>query len=262
MYSKTERDIEFTISKWKKAYQKFGDARYDPYDVPCSVLVSRYYIERYITSSTKLLLEAGCGTARSSLDISLNHGINVVCLDITTEALLIAKNLFKKNKASGFFVCGDMRSLPFRSCTFDFVFSDGSLEHFRETNMAINEFFRVLRDGGRVLLTVPQISISMLTLGQLRGNIPNIPVIRQILEFIHMRLLKGKLMKNGYELSFTASQMKRLLSIFSLVDVGLYETFHELRWLRSKTLKKLIWSLMRHRLFCPLIYGFGVKSRK
>lgn len=262
MCGKTDKDIEFTSSKWKKAYQKFGDVRYDPRNVPRSVLVSRSYIERYIAPSTKLLLEAGCGTARSSLDISLNHGISVVCLDITADALLIAKNLFKKNKASGFFVRGDMRLLPFKSRTFDFVFSDGSVEHFRGTNMAISEFFRVLRDSGRVLLTVPQISISMLTLGQLRGNIPNIPVIRQILEFIHMRLLNGKLMKNGYELSFTLSQLKQLLNIFSFVDVGLYETFHELRWLRIKTLKKLVWSLMRHRLFCPLIYGFGSKSRE
>lgn len=258
----TNNDMLLTRSKWEQAYQRFGEARYDPRDVPRSILVSRSYIQRYIDPSATWFLEAGCGTARSSLDISLKFGIKVVCLDITQNALVIAKKLFNENNASGFFVRGDMKFLPFKDCTFDFIFSDGAVEHFRDTGMAIGEFFRALRKGGRVLFTVPQISISMLTFGQLQGNIPNIPILKQTLELVHIRLLKNKLMRNGYELSFSLSQLKCLLSAFSFVEVGLYETFHELRWLRTEVLKKSILSLMRNGLFCPLIYGYGVKNRK
>lgn len=262
MSSKIDSDMQITMSKWKEVYQRLGEVRYDPCNPHPSILVTRSYIQKYIDPSAHLFLEAGCGTARSSLDISLKLGISVVCLDITQDALLIAKRMFKENSALGFFVRGDMRYLPFKDCSVNFIFSDGALEHFRETGMAVSEFFRILDEGGRVLLTVPQISLSMMTFGQLQGNIPNIPVVRQIVIFVQTELLKSKFMKNGYELSFTLPQLKRMLSIFSCVDVGLYETFHELRWLRSSTLRKFVWALMRHRLFCPLIFGFGVKSRE
>jgi ubiquinone/menaquinone biosynthesis C-methylase UbiE len=262
MSLQVDDDMQITASKWKEAYQKLGAVSYDRRNPHPSIIVTRFYIQKYIDPSARLFLEAGCGTARSSLDISLNLGIAVVCLDITQGALLIAKRIFKENNASGFFVRGDMRYLPFKEGSIDFIFSDGALEHFRETGMAVSEFFRILDKSGRVLLTVPQISLSMMTFGQLQGNIPNIPVVRQIVMFVQTELLKSKFMKNGYELSFTLPQLKRMLSIFSCVDVGLYETFHELRWLRSSTLRKFVWALMRHRLFCPLIYGFGVKSRE
>jgi ubiquinone/menaquinone biosynthesis C-methylase UbiE len=248
-----------TRSKWKEAYQRSSEVRYDPRDIHPATLVSRNYIQKYMSPSDKLFLEAGCGTARSSLDTALTHNVTVVCLDIITEALLIAKRLFKENNASGCFIRADMRLLPFTDETFDFIFSDGVVEHIRETSLAISEFFRVLKKGGRLLLTVPQISISMLTLGQLRGNIPNIPLLRRILIFIQMQVLNRRFMKNGYEQSFTLSQLKRLLNIFSFVEVGLYETFHELKWLKIAALQKSIQSLMKHKLFCPLIYGFGVK---
>lgn len=257
-----DKDMEFTRSKWREAYRKSEEVSYDPNNVSLSIQASRFYIKRYMNPSAKLFLEAGCGTARSSLDISLNHrGLTVVCLDIALDALLIARRLFEENHVSAFFICGDMRYLPFKDGVFDFIFSDGAVEHVKETNKTIGEFFRVLRKGGRVLLTVPQVSISMLTVGQFRGNIPNLPPLRQIMEFIQVRLLGGRFMKNGYELSFTFSQLRCLLNNFSSVEVGLYETFHKLEWLRIETLKNLIWALMRHKLFCPLIYGFGIKNR-
>lgn len=262
MSLQVDDDMQITTSKWKEAYEKLGAVSYDRRNPHPSIIVARSYIQKYIDPSARLFLEAGCGTARSSLDISLKLGIDVVCLDITQGALLIAKRMFKENNALGFFVRGDMRYLPFKDGSIDFIFSDGALEHFQETNIAVSEFFRVLDEGGRVLLTVPQISISMLTFGQLQGNIPNVPIMKQIVIFVQTKILKSKFMKNGYELSFALPQLKRALSNFSCVNVGLYVTFNELKWLKSNTLRKFVWSLMRYRLFCPLIYGFGVKRKK
>lgn len=252
-------DMEITRCKWGEVYREYGDEYYSPKNVPRTIQVSSSYIEKYMSSSAKTFLEAGCGTARSSLRIREHHDLSVVCLDVTLEALLIAQKLFHENNKAAFFVCGDLRSLPFKNEAFDFIFSDGAIEHFKETYKAISELFRVLREGGGTLVTVPHISISMLTLGQLRGDIPNVAILRQALEFIRMRLLNGRLMSNGYELSFTQAQLKTLLHEFSNVEVGLYQTFHELSWLRVKPLKAVIRRLARNNLFCPLIYGFGAK---
>jgi ubiquinone/menaquinone biosynthesis C-methylase UbiE len=257
---KIEKDMKLTRFKWEKVYQKYGSEYYSPNNVPQATQVCRSYIEKYMGSSAKFFLEAGCGTARNSLDTSLNHNnLTVVCLDITLDALLIAKKLFEKNNASGFFVCGDMKSLPFNDGTFDFIFSDGAVEHFKDTQKAIDEFFRILRKRGRVLVTVPYISISVLTHGQLHGNTPNIPVLRQALELVHMQLLNGKLMKNGYELSFTQAQVKNLFREFSYSEVGPFPAFQELRWLRIELLRKIVRKLLTYKLFWYMIYGFGVK---
>ena len=52
-------------------------------------------------------------------------------------------------------VRGDVRTLPFRSASFDAVYSMGTVEHFDDTDGALREIFRVLRPGGRAVIGVP-----------------------------------------------------------------------------------------------------------
>jgi SAM-dependent methyltransferase len=50
---------------------------------------------------------------------------------------------------------GDVRALPFRDATFDAVYSMGTIEHFDETEHAVEEIARVLKPGGRAIVGVP-----------------------------------------------------------------------------------------------------------
>jgi SAM-dependent methyltransferase len=50
---------------------------------------------------------------------------------------------------------GDVRRLPFRDASFDAVYSMGTIEHFDETERAVEEIARVLRPGGRAIVGVP-----------------------------------------------------------------------------------------------------------
>ena len=52
-------------------------------------------------------------------------------------------------------VRGDVRTLPFRTGSFDVVYSMGTVEHFDDTDGALREIFRVLRPGGRAIIGVP-----------------------------------------------------------------------------------------------------------
>ena len=47
-------------------------------------------------------------------------------------------------------------ALPFRDGTFDVVFHQGLLEHFRDPRPLLAENARVVRRGGRVVVDVPQ----------------------------------------------------------------------------------------------------------
>ncbi|BDU51118.1 class I SAM-dependent methyltransferase [Haliovirga abyssi] len=49
---------------------------------------------------------------------------------------------------------GDARDLPYEDNSFDFVYSLGVIEHFPETQKAIEEHYRVCKPGGTILITV------------------------------------------------------------------------------------------------------------
>ena len=50
---------------------------------------------------------------------------------------------------------GDVRDLPFRTASFDAIYSMGTIEHFDETERAVEEIARVLKPGGRAIIGVP-----------------------------------------------------------------------------------------------------------
>lgn len=49
----------------------------------------------------------------------------------------------------------DIRRLPFQDCSFDFVYTMGTIEHINEYRDAVREVHRVLRVGGKAIIGVP-----------------------------------------------------------------------------------------------------------
>lgn len=98
------------------------------------------------------VLEVGAGTGRDSAMIAEQGGA-VCALDYSEEAL----KLLEQSSASGIaIVCGDAKALPFADETFDVVFHQGLLEHFRDPEVLLAENCRVLKRGGILLVDVPQ----------------------------------------------------------------------------------------------------------
>jgi ubiquinone/menaquinone biosynthesis C-methylase UbiE len=101
------------------------------------------------------VLEIGAGTGRDSLPL-VNMGANVYQLDYSFESLRLIKQSSNHRNISP--VGGDTFCLPFRDQTFDVVFHQGLLEHFRkdQADVMIKEQIRVLKVGGYLLIDVPQ----------------------------------------------------------------------------------------------------------
>lgn len=101
-----------------------------------------------LTRSRSSILDIGCGTG-SNLRIWENYG-EVLGLDISTQALNFCRTKGNKNLLKG-----DALVLPFREDTFDIIIALDILEHMDKDAATVKEFFRVLRKGGYLLLTVP-----------------------------------------------------------------------------------------------------------
>lgn len=105
----------------------------------------------------KHVLEVGAGTGRDSFGL-VERGATVFMLDYAAASLQIIKNIAAEEKIDVSPVGGNAFSLPFPDSTFDIVFHQGLLEHFREKE-AMNlllENVRVLKKGGILLVDVPQ----------------------------------------------------------------------------------------------------------
>lgn len=110
------------------------------------------HLNDYVDFNQARVLEVGAGTGRDSASIAEQGGA-VCALDYSEEAL---KLLERSSKSGISIVCGDARALPFADETFDIVFHQGLLEHFRDPEVLLAENRRVLKRGGVLLVDVPQ----------------------------------------------------------------------------------------------------------
>jgi SAM-dependent methyltransferase len=101
------------------------------------------------------VLEVGAGSGRDSLLLA-QRGALPVTLDYTRESLYLIQRLARREGVQIDLVCADCMHMPFRSGTFDVVFHQGLMEHFRDPAPLLTENHRVLRPGGHALVDVPQ----------------------------------------------------------------------------------------------------------
>src|SRR5690606_18713791 len=116
----------------------------------------RRHLMRQMDLRGKRILEVGAGTGRDSFYMS-QDGATLVLLDYSMNSLkIIRKDLPADSPIAA--VGGDAFGLPFPDETFDAIFHQGLLEHFREpeARKLLEENVRVLKTGGLLVVDVPQ----------------------------------------------------------------------------------------------------------
>lgn len=126
------------------------------YNSTADIYDSRYYeiqkrkiehVRKYLDGFDKIL-DVGCGTGIFS-EFG-DEGRFVVGLDFSEEMLKRAKS----RAGEKFLVVGDADMLPFETSAFDAVISLTLLQNMPSPERTIFEMVRVLKDEGRIILTV------------------------------------------------------------------------------------------------------------
>lgn len=115
-----------------------------------------YAIMRNFRPQGMNIMEVGAGSGRDSVTLA-RLGAEVTVLDYSEKSLeIIQRQKQEHNLDNLHLVQGDALYAPFADNTFDMVFHQGLLEHFRDPYPLLVENRRILKAGGYCLCDVPQ----------------------------------------------------------------------------------------------------------
>jgi len=99
------------------------------------------------------IIDFGCGNGKILEEIKkINFKARLIGLDVSETALEQARKNLPEVK---FYKINDGEKIPLKSEIADFIFSSEVIEHIYDTENAFSEMARILRPGGKILLTTP-----------------------------------------------------------------------------------------------------------
>ena len=258
--------MKLSQKKWNEKYrhdaQKNIAGELDFLDRKFFSLVRSQIEKHHRLKKENVFLEIGCGTFYFGRHLA-KLGYPVVGIDMSIEALKLAQTVFKQEGIKNYLlVCGNVLDMPFKKNSFDLLYGAGVIEHFPDTFSAVKELRRVLKKGGVAYNTVPYLNIGSLTYRQIWGNIPRLPWLEAAFTFFHTKILGGRHMRFGYELSFTRSYLEKIhrQAGFSGAKTGQFDCELDFDYLKNKFLRRLAIFLAKNSpLFWPMIYVAGKK---
>ena len=110
--------------------------------------VQKVCTNAFINNKTKVL-EIGCNTGFTSINITQLTGASVLGIDLTEESLKAANKKIKKYGIENIiFEKASATSLPYKDESFDVVWLSNVLSFIDEKELALKECIRVLKKGG------------------------------------------------------------------------------------------------------------------
>ena len=106
------------------------------------------------------VLDVGCGTGRHACEVFRTLGADVAGIDLNMEdlrkAALTLYLLDDTSDGSWIISKADATKLPFKDSSFDVVICSEVLEHIPDNRAAIAELVRVLKEGKKLVVSVPR----------------------------------------------------------------------------------------------------------
>ncbi len=108
-------------------------------------------------SKNLLILDAGCGMGKDSI-FSKHYRCDLIGLDLSASYLKKNRNLLNK-------ICASIYWLPFRASSFDGIICEWVIEHLNEPLKAFDEFKKVLKTNGFLIVVTSNILNPVIFIG-------------------------------------------------------------------------------------------------
>lgn len=119
-------------------------------------LVEAEHMARYWWATTfcegRRVLDAGCGVGYGARLLKQAGAAEVVAVDLSDAVIEVARQLVPDGVACE---VADARSLPYREDSFDLIVCFETIEHVDEQDRVLEQFARVLRPDGLLLISSP-----------------------------------------------------------------------------------------------------------
>jgi len=249
-------DVKLSLRSWNKLYRKQNKI-----NISYQEALQNSYIQAYLHFVKKHMIndyfiDIGAGSGMMALVVNKLYKKNPILIDFSLDALFEAKENFKSNKANGIFVCADITQNIFKKNSNQFFFSAMSLEYFKNLEEVFDHLHTALVKRGRLVFIIPKISLSTLTYHQLKsGDIPHVFGLKHLYEFIHLKILRGRYLKTGYNLSYTISRIKKMVtkSGFKIIYAGNLIMDYQFNSISNQMIKSLFKYIVKFSLFNPLM---------
>jgi 2-polyprenyl-6-hydroxyphenyl methylase/3-demethylubiquinone-9 3-methyltransferase len=138
------------VNEVKDYYERYWSADVRPHYDPGDVLSK--LIEHNVEESSRCL-DVGCGAGETYAQVIHARAASYKGVDVSARAVEIARSGGLDAQ-----VIDDAAALPFDDNTFDVAVCIEVLEHLFSPHVAVNEIRRVLRPGGRLIVSAPNVA--------------------------------------------------------------------------------------------------------
>jgi len=258
-------DLQLSHQKWDALYQA---GNIETLNKIIDEYKNTYFNDTYYQVNQEkpiegsIYLEIGCGEFVFGNLIASKCKL-IIGVDFSLSALHTAKLLLEKRNIKNYLLIhADINKLPVFDSQIDIIYGGGVIEHFENTDNILSELYRVLKKGGISFNTVPALNLGSLTYRQVWGNIPSMPILKPIYKFIHIKLLGGKHMIFGFEMSFTRGKLIRLHKRvgFKKIKVGHFKVTLLFSFLPGFLKNIAIWISENISWFSPMHKVIGIKD--
>ena len=126
--------------------------------------IQRYYLSMIVWANQHAYYDLLNGCNRTALDVGCAYGFVVRLLRVLGYEALgvdVSKYAITRGKEFGGdgLLVSDAQHLPFKASSFDLITCFESLEHLPKANLALSHIYELLKPGGVLILTTPNVSM-------------------------------------------------------------------------------------------------------